>query len=214
MKVLIAGANGHTGRLIVERLGKSPQHEAYAMIRDAAQAETLKQLGAKEAIVADLEGDVSHAVKGMDAVIFAAGSGSQTGPDKTISVDQEGAKRLIDAAKKEGIAHFVMLSSYGAGDPDALPNLGHYLKAKGEADRHLIESGLTYTIVRPGYLSFEPATGKVEIAEHFDSVEGRNIPRGDVAEVLVSCLDVENAKNKTFELLSGEQPIQEALKTL
>ncbi|OJF16561.1 MAG: NAD-dependent dehydratase, partial [Bacillaceae bacterium G1] len=145
MKVLIAGANGHTGRLIVERLGKSPQYEAYAMIRDAAQAETLKQLGAKEAIVADLEGDVSHAVKGMDAVIFAAGSGSKTGPDKTISVDQEGAKRLIDAAKKAGIAHFVMLSSYGAGDPDALPNLGHYLKAKGEADRHLIESGLTYT---------------------------------------------------------------------
>lgn len=214
MKVLIAGANGHTGRLIVERLGKSPQHEAYAMIRDAAQAESLKQLGAKEAIVADLEGDVSHAVKGMDAVIFAAGSGSKTGPDKTIAVDQEGAKRLIDAAKKAGIAHFVMLSSYGAGDPDALPNLGHYLKAKGEADRYLIESGLTYTIVRPGYLSFEPATGKVEIAEHFDSVEGRNIPRGDVAEVLVSCLDVENAKNKTFELLSGEQSIQEALKAL
>jgi uncharacterized protein YbjT (DUF2867 family) len=214
MKVLIAGANGHTGRLIVELLGKSNRHEAYAMIRDAAQAEKLKQLGAKEAIVADLEEDVSHAVKGMDAVIFAAGSGSKTGPDKTIAVDQEGAKRLIDAAKKEGIAHFVMLSSYGAGDPHALPNLAHYLIAKGEADRYLEASGLTYTIVRPGYLSFEPPTGKVEIAKHFDSVAGRDIPRADVAQVIVSSLEIENAKNKTFEFLSGNQPIQDALKAL
>jgi uncharacterized protein YbjT (DUF2867 family) len=214
MKVLIAGANGHTGRLIVELLGKSNHHEAYAMIRDAAQAEKLKQLGAKETVLADLEKDVSHAVKGMDAVIFTAGSGSKTGPDKTISVDQEGAKRLIDAAKEEGISHFIMLSSYGSGDPDALPNLAHYLKAKGEADRYLIESGLTYTIVRPGYLSFEPPTGKVEIAEHFESIVGRDIPRGDVAQVIVSCLDMENTKNKTFELLSGNQPIQEALKAL
>jgi uncharacterized protein YbjT (DUF2867 family) len=214
MKVLIAGANGHTGRLIVELLGKSNHHEAYAMIRDAAQAEKLKQLGAKEAIEADLEEDVSHAVKGMDAVIFAAGSGSKTGPDKTIAVDQEGAKRLIDAAKKEGIAYFVMLSSYGAGVPHALPNLAHYLIAKGEADRYLKASGLTYTIIRPGYLSFEPPKGKVEIAKHFESIEGRDIPRADVAQVIVSSLEIENAKNKTFELLSGNQPIQNALKAL
>jgi uncharacterized protein YbjT (DUF2867 family) len=147
-------------------------------------------------------------------VIFAAGSGSKTGPDKTIAVDQEGAKRLIDAAKKEGISHFIMLSSYGSGDPQAIPKIAHYLKAKGEADRYLIESGLTYTIVRPGFLSFEPPTGKVEIAEHFESIEGRDIPRGDVAQVIVSCLDIENAKNKTFELLSGNQPIQDALKAL
>ncbi|SFI89074.1 SDR family oxidoreductase [Thermoflavimicrobium dichotomicum] len=214
MKVLVAGANGHTGRLIVELLGKSHHHEAYAMIRDRAQAEKLKQLGAKETVLADLEKDVSHAVKGMDAVIFAAGSGSKTGPDKTITVDQEGAKRLIDVAKKEGIAHFVMLSSYGSGDPYALPNLAHYLKAKGEADQYLIASGLTYTIIRPGYLSFEPPTGKVEIAKHFVSIEGRGIPRADVAQVIVSCLDIENAKNKTFELLSGNQAIQDALKAL
>jgi uncharacterized protein YbjT (DUF2867 family) len=214
MKVLVAGANGHTGRWIIELLGKSNHHEAYAMIRNRNQAENLKKLGAKEAILADLEEDVSHAVKGMNAVIFAAGSGSKTGPDKTIAVDQEGAKRLIDAAKKEGIAHFIMLSSYGAGDPNALPNIGHYLVAKGIADQYLVESGLTFTIVRPGYLSFDPPTGKIEIAEHFDNVIGKTIPRGDVAKVLVSCLDIENAKNKTFELLSGNQPIEEALKSL
>ncbi|WP_260676142.1 NAD(P)H-binding protein [Parageobacillus genomosp. 1] len=69
-------------------------------------------------------------------------------------------------------------------------------------------------MVHPGYLSFEPPTGKVEIAEHFESIAGRDIPRGDVAQVIVSCLDMENAKNKTFELLSGNQPIRDALKAL
>lgn len=211
MKVLIAGANGHTGRLTVELLGKRNNHEAYAMVRDAAQAEELKQLGAKEAVVADLEEDLTYAVKGMDAVIFVAGSGSKTGPDKTISVDQEGAKRLIDASKKEGIAHFVMLSSMGADHPQG--KLEHYLKAKAEADRYLKDSGLTFTILRPGYLSFDPPTDKIEIMNQKEIIGGRNIPRADVAQVIVSSLDIENSKNKTFTFLSGDQPIQDALES-
>ncbi len=210
MKVLIAGANGHTGRLTVELLGESNIHEAYAMIRDAVQAEILEQLGAKEVVVADLEKDLAHAVKGMDAVIFVAGSGSKTGPDKTVSVDQEGAKRLIDASKKEGIAHFVMLSSMGADQPQG--KLEHYLKAKAEADSYLKESGLTYTILRPGYLSFDQPTGKIEMMEEQkEIVEGRTIPRADVAQVIVSSLESEYAKNKTFTFLSGDQTIQDAL---
>lgn len=212
MKVLIAGANGHTGRLTVELLGKGNNHEAYAMIRDAAQAEELKQLGAKEAVVADLEENLTHTVKGMDAVIFVAGSGSKTGPDKTTSVDQEGAKRLIDASKKEGIAHFVMLSSMGADHPQG--ELEHYLKAKAEADRYLKESGLTYTIFRPGYLSFDPPIGKIEIIiNQKEIIKGRNIPRADVAQVIVTSLDIDNAKNKTFTFLSGDQLIQDALES-
>jgi hypothetical protein len=76
----------------------------------------------------------------------------------------------------------------------------------------LKDSGLTYTIIRPG-LSFEPPTGKFEIAEHFESIVGREIPRGDIAQVIISSLDIENTK-KTFELLIGNQPIQDALKAL
>lgn len=99
MKVLVAGANGHTGRLVVRYL-KEKGHEPLALIRDEKQADALKELGAAP-VIGDLEKDVTDAVKQADAVIFAAGSGSKTGADKTIAVDQEGAKRLVDTAKKK-----------------------------------------------------------------------------------------------------------------
>lgn len=98
MNVLIAGANGTTGRLLIEQIAKEGEHRAIAMVRDPKQEPELEKLGA-QTVVGDLEGDVSHAIHLADAVIFAAGSGSKTGPDKTISVDQEGAKNLIDEAK-------------------------------------------------------------------------------------------------------------------
>ncbi|MFB4166274.1 SDR family oxidoreductase [Alteribacillus sp. JSM 102045] len=211
MKVLVAGANGHTGRIIVQMLGQHSEHEAYAMIRDAAQAEKMKELGAAGVVVLDLEGNVAKAPEEMDAVIFAAGSGSQTGPKKTISVDQEGAKKLIDASRVQEVKHFIMLSGIGAEHPHG--PIKHYLEAKGIADAHLAASGLAYTIVRPGLLTFHKGSGKVEMRKKIENRENRSISREDVAKVMVLSLDEENAKGKTFELLSGEQDIKEALKT-
>lgn len=205
MKVLIAGAHGNTGKTITALLSKSDQHEAYAMIRKEEQIEELKRLGANNIVLADLKEDLSEAVKGKDAVIFAAGS---QGKD-VIGVDQEGAKNLIDASKQAGIKHFVMLSSYSADNPQG--QLKEYLKAKGEADKYLRESGLTYTIVRPGGLGFDAPTGKVDISSHFEERKETPIPRADVAQVLVDCLEVDNVKNKTFELFTGNTPIREAL---
>ncbi|MCC9166180.1 SDR family oxidoreductase [Pontibacter harenae] len=205
MKILIAGAHGNTGKIMVELLSKTTQHESYAMIRKEEQSEELKKLGANHIVLADLEDDLTEAVKGKDAVIFAAGS---QGKD-VIGVDQEGAKRLIDASKEAGVSHFVMLSSYSADNPQG--QLENYLRAKGNADDYLLESGLTYTIVRPGSLSFEAPTGKVTIARHFEERKETPIPRADVAQVLLSCLDVENVKGKIFELFTGDTPIQEAL---
>ncbi|MCC9136175.1 SDR family oxidoreductase [Pontibacter silvestris] len=207
MKVLIAGAHGNTGKTITELLSKSNQHEAYAMIRKEGQADELKKLGTNNIVLADLKDDLSEAVKDKDAVIFAAGS---QGKD-VIGVDQDGAKRLIDASKKAGVKHFVMLSSYSADTPQG--ELKEYLKAKGEADRYLRESGLTYTIVRPGGLGSDEPIGKVEVAEHFETRKETPIPRADVAQVLVGCLEVDNVKNKTFELFTGDTPIKEALES-
>ncbi|WP_202079840.1 SDR family oxidoreductase [Caldalkalibacillus salinus] len=212
MNVLVAGANGHTGRIIVQLLGKAPNHEAFAMIRDESQADESKALGAKETIVADLEQDLSHAVKGMDAVIFAAGSGSKTGPEKTIAVDQEGAKRLVDAAKQENIERFVMLSTYGADNPQG--PIANYLEAKGVADRYLQESGLAYTIVRPGPLSFDDPAGTVTIGEGLQDVRDHPVSRADVAHIIVSCLDLAQARNKVFEIIGGDDPIEDALKKI
>lgn len=142
MKVLVAGANGHSGRLIIQYLIEKV-HDAYAMVRNEYQESDLKKLGAN-IVIADLEGKLDEAVEGKNAVIFTAGSGSKTGPEKTIDVDQNGAINLIETAKKHGVQHFIMLSAIKANRPEEGPEkLVHYLKAKGNADKHLQESGLT-----------------------------------------------------------------------
>ncbi|GAB3820067.1 SDR family oxidoreductase [Pontibacter rugosus] len=205
MKVLIAGAHGTTGKQIVEILSRTDTHESYAMIRKEEQAEEMKNLGADNIVVADLEGDVSASVKGVDAVIFAAGSKGKN----VVGIDQKGAEKLVDAAKAEGVKHFVMLSAYGVDNPQG--ELKDYLIAKAKADQHLMDSGLTYTIVRPGMLGNDAPTGQVRTAAHFSSHGEGSIARADVAHVLVKALEVENLKNKTFEVLSGNKPIKEAL---
>ncbi|MBU8640029.1 SDR family oxidoreductase [Bacillus pumilus] len=215
MKVLVAGANGHTGRLVIRYL-KEKGHEPLALIRDEKQADALKELGALP-VIGDLEQDVTDAVKQADAVIFAAGSGSKTGADKTIAVDQEGAKRLVDTAKKENIQHFVMLSSYNADDPNQGKGQGSmeiYYEAKRKADEHLKQSGLSYTIVRPGALLHEKKTGKIEAAAQIPDDQNIEISREDVATVLVESLTESNVKNKSFDLIKGDKSVEEALCTL
>ncbi|MGG1630077.1 SDR family oxidoreductase [Rossellomorea sp. NRS-1567] len=213
MNVLVIGANGHTGRHIVKELSNSSQHFVRAMIRKTEQAKDMEDLGARP-IVADLEQDFSYALENVNAVIFAAGSGGSTGDDKTLAIDQEGAKKAVDYAKKMGIERFVMLSSMGADNPSSGPDaLQFYLKAKGAADAYLKESGLNYTIVRPGSLSLDEGKGKIEASTSIED-KSRDISREDVAKVLVDSLTIEETNHKVFEILSGDTPIEEALKNI
>lgn len=209
MRILVAGANGLTGTRVVQRLKEAGQ-EPVAMIRDAAQEGKFREMEA-ETVVADLEEDLARTVEGMDGVIFAAGSGSKTGPDKTIDVDRNGAIRLIDTAAQHGARRFVMLSAMGTRDPEGSP-IEHYLRAKRDADEHLEASGLDWTIVRPGRLTNEDGNGRIEAGTSL----GRRgeISREDVAEVLVRCFDIDKTSRKNFELLSGENPIEDALRKL
>jgi uncharacterized protein YbjT (DUF2867 family) len=211
MNVLVIGANGHTGRLIIKELVNSTQHFAKAMIRKSEQTKDMEDLGARP-IVADLEQDFSYALENVNAVIFAAGSGSKTGEDKTIAIDQNGARKAVDYAKQHGIERFIMLSSMGADQPENAPEGMHvYLKAKHEADVHLQESGLNYTIVRPGALTFDDAEGTI-IAEHSIADKSGSIPRADVAKVLVESLTTLETNHKVIEILHGGSPVKEALK--
>jgi uncharacterized protein YbjT (DUF2867 family) len=213
MNVLVIGANGHTGRHIVKELSNSSQHFVRAMIRKTEQAKDMEDLGARP-IVADLEQDFSYALENVNAVIFAAGSGGSTGDDKTLAIDQEGAKKAVDYAKKMGIERFVMLSSMGADNPSSGPDaLQFYLKAKGAADAYLKESGLNYTIVRPGSLSLDEGKGKIEASTSIED-KSRDISREDVAKVLVDSLTIEETNHKVFEILSGDTPVEEALKNI
>jgi uncharacterized protein YbjT (DUF2867 family) len=213
MDVLVVGAHGKIGlrllRLLAERGDK-----ARGLIRKPEQAADLEAADA-EAVVCDLEAtdDISGAVGKADAIVFSAGAGPGSGPERKKTVDQGGAVKSIEAAKKNGIARFLIVSSMGAADPpEGDEGMAPYLRAKAAADRALAESGLDYTIVRPGMLTDDPGSGKIEVAERLGR-RGR-IPRDDVAATLVACLEQPNTIGKTFELLSGDEEIAAALESL
>lgn len=209
MRVLVAGANGKIGRHLL-RLMADGHHEARAMIRDRDQAPELLELGATETVVADLEGDLAEAVRGVDAIVFTAGSGPHTGPDKTIDVDQNGAINLIDTAERAGVTRFLMVSSMRADQPETGPEkMRHYFLAKQKADNHLRASGLDYTIVRPGKLTQGRGTGRVEAAERLDHFG--EIPRGDVARALEATLEARHTFRRGYDLLAGDTPVGEAI---
>ncbi|AFS71219.1 SDR family oxidoreductase [Exiguobacterium antarcticum] len=208
MNILIIGANGTTGRKMVELIGKQGQHQAIAVVREENQINDLIALGASEVRLGDLTKEVTDVVKDADVVIFAAGAGGAS-EELTRAVDKDGAIKVIDAAKASGIKRFLMLSSVGADHPQG--DLKVYLESKGAADRHLKDSGLDYTIVRPGPLSYDAPTGTIETKEHFDSYEGREVPRDDVAALFVTLID-HPTQTHQFEVLSGPYPIAEALR--
>ena len=205
VRVLVAGAHGKVGQHVTALLNES-EHEVRAMVRKEAYVADLKPLST-EVVIADLTGDVSHAVGGCDAVIFAAGS---SGEDVE-GVDRDGAIKLMEEAENQGVRRFVMLSSMGAGEPERGPEaLRPYLEAKREADERLQRSGLDYTIIRPGQLTEGAATGRIRAAERFG--EWGQITREDVAKALVVALGQPNTMGQTFEILGGDTPIEEALK--
>ena len=212
MKVVVAGANGLTGRIVLKLLTEAG-HEPVAMIRDFAQREALEALGA-ECRIGDLEKPLGYAVRGCRGAIFAAGSGSRTGPEKTIDVDQNGAMAMIETCVRMNVRRFVMLSSIAADTPERGPeSLHHYFGAKAVADRHLQASGLDYTIVRPGFLTNEPGTGAIATGSDLGPLAKatHSVTREDLAQVLVDCLARDNTIEKTFEMIAGPTPIADAL---
>lgn len=206
--ILVAGANGTTGKQIVNLLNRSDHYTPIAMVRKQEQVSYFKDKGI-ETVVADLEQDVNKAFnKQIHEVLFAAGSGGKN----VIGVDQEGAKKMIDAAQANNVSKFVMLSSMGADSPEAHSQLQDYLKAKHNADEYLKSSDLNYVIVRPGSLKNEDGVGKIALKNHFD--KHGEITRADVAQTLVQCLDDDVPNNITFEILEGATPIKKAVFSL
>lgn len=204
--VLVAGANGTTGRLIIDILNQSEAYNPIAMVRKQEQKEHFDNQKV-QTVLADLEGDLSQAVQGADKVIFAAGSGGKN----VIGVDQEGAKKMIDASKEAGVKKFVMLGSIGTDDPSQGGDLTDYLKAKQNADEYLRSSGLDYVIVRPGALTNEDATGKIKTGGIAELDKSGNISRADVAQTLVEVLPNEIKLHETFEIMAGDTPIKQAV---
>jgi uncharacterized protein YbjT (DUF2867 family) len=213
MDVVVAGGHGKIG-LCLLRLLADRGDRARGLIRKPEQAADLERVGA-EAVVCDLEqeDDVSSHVRGADAVVFAAGAGPGSGAERKRTMDLGGALKLIEAAKSEGARRYLMISAMGAADPgQGAGAMRPYLEAKRDADEALASSGLDFTIVRPGGLTDEPGTGRVEVAESLG--RGGRVPRDDVAAVLVATLQLDTTIGRTFELLEGDTPIDEALRSL
>lgn len=203
--VLVAGANGTTGRIIIDILQKSNTYIPVAMVRKQEQKERFESEHVTT-VLADIEEDLSQVVTQIDKIIFAAGSKGKN----VVGVDQEGAKRLTDAAKHAGIEKFIMLSSMGADNSSQNKELEAYLKAKQNADEHLRASGLEYSIVRPGQLTNEDGKGRIELGSKLK--KSGSISRADVAKTLVEVLDNDVMQNQTFELLEGETSIENAVR--
>jgi uncharacterized protein YbjT (DUF2867 family) len=213
MDVVIAGGHGkiglQLGRLLAERGDR-----VRGLIRKPEQADDLVE-GGIEPVLCDLEaeGDLGAKVRGAEAIVFAAGAGPGSDAERKWTLDYGGVVKLIEAARTENVRRYVMVSSMGADDPPTEGGgvFGEYLRAKAKADRELQASGLDHTIVRPGSLTDEPPTGMVTIG---NSLEKGEIPRPDVVAVLGAVLPAANTVGKTFELISGETPVEEAVASL
>ncbi|ARI78743.1 SDR family oxidoreductase [Halobacillus mangrovi] len=216
MKVLVVGANGQIGKHLVTFIQESENVEAKAMIRKEEQASFFKELGA-ETVVVDLEDDIetiAKATEGVDAVVFTAGSGPHTGPDKTVMIDLDGAVKTIEASKAAGVNRYVMISSFDTtreAIQSAPESFAPYVVAKHYADVWLRDTDLDYTIIHPGRLNNEDGTGQVEAAS---TVERGEIPREDVARVILASLEDQTTIGKEFQVVAGDKSVQDAIQSL
>jgi uncharacterized protein YbjT (DUF2867 family) len=212
MDVVVAGGHGKIGIRLLRLLAEGG-HRARGLIRNPDHEADLAEAGA-EAVICDMEAldDLSGCCEGADAIVFAAGAGPGSGPERKKTVDLGAAVKLVDAARSNGIDRYVIVSAISAGRPDEWSDqMRPYYEAKAEADRVLADSGLDYTIVRPGALTDDPGTGHVMVGT---DIERGAVPREDVAAVLLAVLEVPNAVGKTFEVVSGDTPIEEAVRGL
>jgi uncharacterized protein YbjT (DUF2867 family) len=212
MDVVVAGGHGKVGLRLL-RLLADRGHRARGLIRNPDHADDLEDIGAAP-ILRDIEAldDISDCCEDADAVVFAAGAGPGSGAERKRTVDYGGAVKLIDAAKKNGIDRYVMVSAIGVDRPDEWSDqMRPYYEAKADADSALLESGLDHTIVRPGSLTDNPGTGLVAVGMDLGRGE---ISRDDVAAVVIAVLETPSSIGKVFELVSGDTPIDEAIRAL
>jgi uncharacterized protein YbjT (DUF2867 family) len=208
--VLVAGATGRTGRLVLEQLRRDPRFAIRPMARDVAAAR--RTVGTDYAWV---QGDVTRpatlgpAMAGASLVVVAIGATDRSGPNSPEFVDFGGVRNLTDAARAAGVRHLVLESSMGVGSGGGflgvMLNLlsGDALKWKAKGEDYLRASGMPYTIVRPGGLTDDPG-GQAGLAlQQGDQGSGR-IARADVAAVMIAALDNPDALRKTFEVISDE----------
>jgi uncharacterized protein YbjT (DUF2867 family) len=214
VKVVIAGGHGKIALRLTKLLADKGD-AVVGIVRNPDHVDDVKQVGG-DATVLDLEqatvDEVAAVVDGADAVVFAAGAGPGSGTERKDTVDRGASVLFAGAAEQAGVRRFLQVSAIGldrADDPDVNEVFAAYLRAKEAADQDVMaRDGLDWTILRPGLLTDDPGTGKVNLAEH---VGGGVVTRDDVAAVLVALLDRPETAGHVYELVGGETPVDEAL---
>eukprot|EP00243_Klebsormidium_subtile_P003099 TRINITY_DN16240_c0_g1_i1.p1 TRINITY_DN16240_c0_g1~~TRINITY_DN16240_c0_g1_i1.p1 ORF type:complete len:350 (-),score=58.16 TRINITY_DN16240_c0_g1_i1:145-1194(-) len=226
-KVLVTGAGGRTGKLVFEKLKQqSGEFVARGLVRSEEKKAALG--GGDEVYVADITNpsSLSKAVDGIDGMVILTSAVPVPGPPapgeqrptfsfaeggRPEQVDWEGQKNQIDAAKAAGVKQIVLVGSMGGTDVNHPLNKlgnGNILVFKRKAEQYLIDSGISYTIIRAGGL-LDKEGGKRELVVSKDDAllktTTRAVPRADVAEVVIQALLNDSAKNKAFDLASKDE---------
>ncbi len=215
-RIVIIGGHGKVA-LQLARILTERGDEASSVFRNPDHSDDVAATGARP-VVADIEQMDTDALAGLlaghDAVVFSAGAGGGN-PTRTYAVDRDAAIRLIDAAAQAGVRRFVMVSYFGAGPDHGVPQddpFFPYAEAKAAADAHLRVSDLDWTVLGPGRLTLEPATGRIVVGEGKGEGKG-DVSRADVALVVAAVLADNSTIRRTVEFNNGDVPIADALAT-
>ncbi len=213
MKIAIVGGHGQVALLLLDQL-RSTSHQAVALVRREAYRDELEALGAEVRLL-DIERDDAQAFAaafdGCDAVVFAAGGGADGDVDRKRTVDLEGSLKSAEGARLAGVRRFVQISAIGVDDPlpdDTSEVWRAYVEAKRDADAALRETDLDWTILRPGRLTDDPATGHVALGA--DVARG-DVTRADVAAVVAAVVDAEASIGQQWNLVNGDVPVAKAV---
>lgn len=223
-RVVIIGGHGKVALLAAPKF-RDAGYSVDSIIRNPEHKADIEQRGANPVLL-DIENatvdELREAFEGADAVVFSAGAGGGD-PERTRAVDYEAAVRSIDAAEKAGVKRYVMVS-YVTADIDVErldedESMYPYAKAKHEADAHLRASGLEHTILGPGVLTLEPATGRIQLVDREGKIDGAEPQEGqsdtsreNVAEVMVHVVAHNAGVGEKINFYDGETPIAEAIK--
>ncbi|WP_202385624.1 SDR family oxidoreductase [Altericroceibacterium endophyticum] len=214
MKVFIVGGAGKVARHLA-RILTARGHQPLSLYRRSEQADDLSALGAVP-IYGDLTelsaDDLSELMSGSDAVVFAAGAGGAS-YDLTNAIDGDGFRKSLHAAIRADVPRFLQISAFPEAGRNSEPQEGfeNYMKVKKQTDSELAASDRDWVILRPGTLSDDPGTGKINAGL---AIPYGDIPREDVALTLATILDMPRINRMILEVTSGDTAAEEAVARL
>jgi uncharacterized protein YbjT (DUF2867 family) len=214
--IAIIGGHGKVA-LHLSTLLATEGHSVTSIIRNPDHSADVAATGATP-LVLDVENSttaaIADAIRGHDAVVWSAGAGGGN-PERTYAVDRDAAIRSMDAAAEAGVGRYVMVSYLGAGPGHGIPAdnpFFAYADAKAAADEYLRGTHLAWTILGPGSLTDQPASGLIEVNPPRDGNGATS--RSNTASVAAAVLDLPETAGRTIEFHDGTLPIAAALEPL